>query len=33
MAKPPLRKPKKKVCVFCQERIVLRRLQGHRPAP
>src|SRR5262249_19146408 len=22
MAKPPLRKPKKKVCVFCQERIV-----------
>jgi small subunit ribosomal protein S18 len=21
MAKPPLRKPKKKVCVFCQERI------------
>jgi small subunit ribosomal protein S18 len=22
MAKPPLRKPKKKVCVFCQEKIV-----------
>src|SRR5208282_3589716 len=22
MAKPPLRKPKKKVCVFCQDRIV-----------
>ena len=21
MAKPPVRKPKKKVCVFCQERI------------
>ena len=21
MAKPPIRKPKKKVCVFCQERI------------
>ena len=21
MAKPPLRKPKKKVCVFCQEKI------------
>ena len=22
MAKPPLRKPKKKVCSFCQERLV-----------
>ncbi len=21
MAKPPIRKPKKKVCVFCQEQI------------
>ena len=33
MAKPPLRKPKKKVCAFCQERIRLRRLQRHGPAP
>ena len=22
MAKPPIRKPKKKVCLFCQEKIV-----------
>ena len=33
MAKPPMRKPKKKVCAFCQEQDLLRRLQGHRPAP
>ena len=32
MAKPPLRKPKKKVCQFCKDKIDLHRLQGHRPA-
>ena len=29
MAKPVLRKPKKKVCPFCKDKIDVRRLQGH----
>ena len=32
MAKAPLRKPKKKVCVFCKDKVDLRRLQGHDAA-
>ena len=30
MPKPPLRKPKKKVCPFCKDKVDLHRLQGHR---
>ena len=29
MAKPPVRKPKKKVCVFCKDKVDVHRLQGH----
>ena len=32
MAKPVLRKPKKKVCAFCKDKAPGHRLQGHRPA-
>ena len=32
MAKPVLRKPKKKVCQFCKDKVVVRRLQGHDAA-
>jgi len=29
MAKPPIRKPKKKVCLFCQEKIT-RKIRARR---
>ena len=32
MAKPVLRKPKKKVCQFCKDKATVRRLQGHDAA-
>ena len=32
MPKPPVRKPKKKVCAFCKENAPADRLQGHHPA-
>ena len=31
--RPPVRKPKKKVCEFCKDKVDVRRLQGHRAAP